>query len=103
MTDFGLAVAKTQKAAGNEPQAIQPYKTRIGTARRAGALPFPIPACGDHHNLHPIGTHNLDFGSGKDDLIDRIRHRVPKLAPNPHVTARVQMILRYTANADEAL
>jgi len=23
MTDFGLAVAKTQQAAGNEPQAIQ--------------------------------------------------------------------------------
>jgi hypothetical protein len=26
MTDFGLAVAKTQQAAGNEPQAIQKLK-----------------------------------------------------------------------------
>jgi hypothetical protein len=30
MTDFGLAVAKTQQAAGNEPQAIQSV-----TAKRA--------------------------------------------------------------------
>ena len=68
---------------------------------RDGLL-FPVSARGDHHDLHSIGTHDLDFGSGKDDLIDGIRDRVPKLATDAHVAARVQMILRHTANADEA-